>query len=102
MVKTDAVVAPAAAVGADSKAAAFVGVDTVRIDRKWQMTPGTQVRAASGQDIRNHHSRTHDDRSLGDVPAAADMDVRTVLEVGERLQDGRSRRFGNVCDSLVL
>lgn len=73
--------------------------DMVRIDTTSRMTQGTRKRAGSGQGIRNRRCLTRDDHPLGHDPG---MDVRTMFEVGERLQDGNVRRYGDACDSLDL
>jgi hypothetical protein len=73
--------------------------DMVPIDTTSQMTRGRRERAGSDRGIRNRHYLTRDDHPLGDDPG---MDVRTMFEVGERLQDGNVRRYGDACDSLDL
>lgn len=73
---------------------------TARTGRMWPMTQ--EIWGPGGWDlgIRNH-SRTRDDPMLKHAPVD-DMDVRTVLEVGEERQGGMTRRSGDACDSLVL
>ena len=73
--------------------------DMVPTDTMSQMTQGKQERVGWDQGIRNHRSLIRDDHPSGDDP---DMDVRMLLEVGEQLQDGNIRRYGDVCDSLDL
>lgn len=47
-----------------------------------------------------HQSRDDRRLRLSDV-VAVDMDVRTDLAAGEERQDGKTRPYGDVCDSLV-
>lgn len=74
--------------------------DTARTGRMWPMTQEIWGPAGWDLGIRNH-SRTRDGQTLKHAPAD-DMDVRTVLEVGEERQGGMIRRSGDACDSLVL
>ena len=94
VVKHDALVA----VVEDSKVAGSEA-DTGRIDMMSQTTLGRRERAEWDRGIRNRRCRTRDDHPLGDDPG---MDVRKMSGVGERLQDGNIRRYGDVCDSLDL
>ena len=64
-----------------------------------QTTLGRRERAGWDRGIRTRRCLIRDDHPLGDDPG---MDVRTMSEVGERLQDGNIRRYGDVCDSLDL
>lgn len=73
---------------------------TARTGRMWPMTQEIWEPAGWDLGIRNH-SRTRDDPMLKHAPVD-DMDVRTVLEVGEERQGGMTRRSGDACDSLVL
>ncbi len=73
--------------------------DMVRIDTTSQMTQGKRERAGWDRGIRNRRCPIRGDRPLGDDPG---MDVRTMFEVGEQLQDGNIRRYGDACDSLDL
>lgn len=75
-------------------------VDTARTGRMWPMTQEIWGPAGWDLGIRNH-SQTRDDPMLKHAPVD-DMDVRTVLEVGEERQGGMTRRSGDACDSLVL
>ena len=76
-----------------------VAEDMAPIETKPPRTPERWERAGWGRDIHNH-SRIRGDLLKG-VPVD-DMDVRTILEVGEERQGGKTRRSGDACDSLVL
>lgn len=91
--------APTGAV-TNSTAASVAVVGTGRIDRTWPTTLERSGRAGSDPGIRNH-SPIRDDPMPTDVPVD-DMDVRTILGVGEERQGGRTRPSGDACDSLVL
>ena len=58
----------------------------------------------SDPDIRSRYRRQiHDDLIVVHALAVQHTDVRMrVLEMKERLQDGKVRRDGDACDSLVL
>ena len=86
------------AVVEDSKVAGSEA-DTVRIDMMSQTKRGRRGRAGWDQGIRNRRCLIRGDHPLADDPG---MDVRTMSEVGERLQDGNVRRYGDACDSLDL
>lgn len=75
-------------------------VGTARTGRMWPMTQEIWGLAGWDLGIRNH-SQTRDGPMLKHAPVD-DMDVRTVLEVGEERQGGMTRRSGDACDSLVL
>lgn len=80
--------------------AASVAAGMGPTDRMWPMTREKSGRAGSDRGIHNH-CQIRDDPMPTDVPVD-DMDVRTILEVGEARQGGRTRRSGGACDSLVL
>ena len=81
---------------------ALVDADTGRIDTTPQMTRGIPAPVGWDRDTRSHpRCPTHGGLSPTDVPAS-DMDVRTMLGVGEERQGGKTRRSGDACDSLVL
>ena len=73
--------------------------DRARIDMTSQMTRERRERVGWDQGTRNRRYPIRDDHPWEDDP---DTDVRTVLGVGERLQDGNIRRYGDACDSLDL
>lgn len=73
---------------------------TARTGRMWPTTQEIWGPAGWDLGIRNHFP-TLDGPMLKHAPAD-DVDVRTVLEVGEVRQGGMARRSGDACDSLVL
>lgn len=83
-----------------SNMAASVAAGTGRTDRTWRTTREKWERAASDRGIHTHPP-IRDDPMPTDVPVD-DMDVRTILGVGEERQGGRTRPSGDACDSLVL
>lgn len=77
-----------------------VGVGTGRTDMRWPMMLVILGRAGWDRGIHNH-SQIRDGPMPTDVPVD-DMDVRTILGVGEERQGGRTRPSEDACDSLVL
>ena len=82
---------------------AFV-VDTAPIDTMSPKMLGRRGQAAADPDIqiRLRHYQNRDAHSMRIDAAAEDTDVRTRLVVGKECWDGKVRRGGDACDSLVL
>ena len=81
-----------------------VAEDRGPTDRTLPMSMVTRGLIGSGPDIRSRCRRQiRDDSIVVHALAVQHTDVRMrLLEIWETLQDGRVRRDGDACDSLVL